>query len=86
APAPAATPAAHVPVDPDQLTPREHDIVRALARGASNKEIAREFDVAESTVKIHVQNVLKKLNLSSRVQIAVYAVERGLTAPHPAEA
>ncbi|MBM5655968.1 response regulator [Burkholderia pseudomallei] len=79
-------PAAHASVDPDQLTPREHDIVRALARGASNKEIAREFDVAESTVKIHVQNVLKKLNLSSRVQIAVYAVERGLTAPHPAEA
>lgn len=88
APVPAArlAPAAHASVDPDQLTPREHDIVRALARGASNKEIAREFDVAESTVKIHVQNVLKKLNLSSRVQIAVYAVERGLTAPHPAEA
>lgn len=86
APAAALTPAAHASVDPDQLTPREHDIVRALARGASNKEIAREFDVAESTVKIHVQNVLKKLNLSSRVQIAVYAVERGLTAPHPAEA
>lgn len=86
APAAALAPAAHASVDPDQLTPREHDIVRALARGASNKEIAREFDVAESTVKIHVQNVLKKLNLSSRVQIAVYAVERGLTAPHPAEA
>ncbi|AOJ68336.1 MULTISPECIES: response regulator [Burkholderia] len=85
-PAPAAAPAAaHASVDPDQLTPREHDIVRALARGTSNKEIAREFDVAESTVKIHVQNILKKLNLTSRVQIAVYAVERGLTAQHPAE-
>ncbi|MNV95796.1 Transcriptional regulatory protein DegU [compost metagenome] len=49
-----------------------------LARGASNKVIARELDVSESTVKIHVQNVLKKLNLTSRVQVAVYAVERGL--------
>ena len=43
-----------------------------------SKEIARQLDVAESTVKIHVQNILKKLNLSSRVQIAVYAVENGL--------
>ena len=49
-----------------------------LARGQSNKEIARQLDVAESTVKIHVQNILKKLKLSSRVQIAVYAVEREL--------
>ena len=50
-----------------------------LARGASNKVIARELDVSESTVKIHVQNVLKKLNLTSRVQVAVYAVEHGCT-------
>ena len=48
-----------------------------FARGESNKEIARHLDVAESTVKIHVQNILKKLNLTSRVQIAVYAVEHG---------
>ena len=52
--------------------------VQWLARGASNKVIARELDVSESTVKIHVQNVLKKLNLTSRVQVAVYAVEHGL--------
>jgi len=61
-----------------RLTARERQIVQCLARGASNKVIARELDVAESTVKIHVQNVLKKLNLTSRVQVAVYAVERGL--------
>lgn len=62
----------------DRLTPRERQIVQALARGESNKEIARHLNLAESTVKIHVQNVLKKLQLSSRVQVAVYAVEHGL--------
>lgn len=62
----------------EKLTPRERETVICLARGESNKEIARSLDVAESTVKIHVQNVLKKLGLSSRVQIAVYAVEHGL--------
>ena len=61
-----------------RLTARETQIVQYLARGASNKVIARELDVSESTVKIHVQNVLKKLNLTSRVQVAVYAVEHGL--------
>jgi two-component system nitrate/nitrite response regulator NarL len=59
----------------DKLTPREKDIIACLARGESNKTIARTLDVAESTVKIHVANVLKKLNLTSRVQAAVYAVE-----------
>lgn len=62
----------------EKLTPREREAMICLARGQSNKEIARQLDVAESTVKIHVQNILKKLNLSSRVQIAVYAVEHGL--------
>lgn len=66
-----------IPVE--RLTARERDIVQGLVRGDSNKEIARALDVAESTVKIHVQNILKKLNLTSRVQIAVYAVENGLT-------
>lgn len=60
------------------LTVRERDIVQGLVRGESNKEIARALGVAESTVKIHVQNILKKLNLASRVQVAVYAVEHGL--------
>jgi two-component system nitrate/nitrite response regulator NarL len=60
------------------LTPRERDIVRILSRGASNKDIARELDLAESTVKIHVRNVLRKLNLSSRVQIAIHALARDL--------
>jgi len=65
----------------DKLTPREREILLLLARGDSNKEIARQLSVAESTVKIHVQNILKKLNLTSRVQAAVYAVEHGMVHP-----
>jgi two-component system nitrate/nitrite response regulator NarL len=66
------------PSDLDKLTPREREILACLARGESNKLIARVLDLAESTVKIHVQNILKKLGLSSRVQAAVFAVEQGL--------
>ena len=66
--------------DKDRLRPREREILTLLAAGASNKAIARELDLAESTVKIHVQSILRKLNLSSRVQAAVYAVEHGLAA------
>ena len=62
----------------DKLTPREREIIGCLARGESNKAIARTLDLAESTVKIHVQNVLKKLKLTSRVQAAVFAVEHGI--------
>lgn len=69
-------PAASRP-DVDSLTPRERETLRHLARGASNKEIARSLDLAESTVKVHVQNILRKLSLHSRVQAAVYAVENG---------
>ena len=73
--------AAPVPTERDKLSPREREILAFLARGASNKEIARGLDVAESTVKIHVQHILRKLNLTSRVQAAVYAVESGLADP-----
>jgi two-component system nitrate/nitrite response regulator NarL len=66
------------PAEKDKLSPREREILAFLAKGASNKEIARHLDLAESTVKIHVQHILRKLNLSSRVQAAVYAVEAGL--------
>jgi two-component system nitrate/nitrite response regulator NarL len=60
------------------LSPRELDILRGIVRGASNKEIAREHGIAETTVKIHVQHVLRKLDVSSRVHAAVMATERGL--------
>lgn len=72
------------PSELDKLTPREKEILACLARGDSNKIIARTLDVAESTVKIHVQNILKKLNLASRVQAAVFAVEHRLAAPEKA--
>jgi two-component system, NarL family, nitrate/nitrite response regulator NarL len=58
------------------LSPREHEILARIAQGASNKEVARELGIAEATVKIHVQHILRKLNLSSRVQAAVYLAER----------
>lgn len=67
APAPAASAAAAA------LSPREEEVLREIALGASNKEIARTLDIAETTVKIHVQHILRKLGLSSRVQAAVYA-------------
>lgn len=63
--------------DRDKFSPRERDILECLALGESNKEIARKLDLAESTVKIHVQNIFKKLNMTSRVQVALYAVEHG---------
>ena len=61
-----------------QLSPREQEILRGVARGASNKEIGRDLGIAETTVKIHVQHVLRKLDVSSRVQAAVIASEHGL--------
>lgn len=62
----------------DSLSAREREILALIARGDSNKLIARELDIAETTVKIHVQHILRKLNLSSRVQAAVFAVNHGL--------
>lgn len=61
-----------------ELSPRELDILKELTRGASNKEMARTLGIAETTVKIHVQHILRKLKLSSRVQAAVWGSEQGL--------
>lgn len=60
------------------LSPRETDILRGIARGDSNKVIARDLGIAETTVKIHVQHILRKLGVDSRVQAAVLATSRGL--------
>ncbi|MCC9056677.1 response regulator transcription factor [Neisseria gonorrhoeae] len=65
------------------LTPRELEILGYLAAGHSNKIIARHLDLAESTVKVHIQNLLRKLNLSSRVQAAVYAIRHNVPQPVP---
>lgn len=77
APAP-LEPVRDAPAGADLLSPREREILLLIARGDSNKLIARELDIAETTVKIHVQHILRKLGLSSRVQAAVYATSRGL--------
>ncbi|NKE65777.1 response regulator [Ramlibacter sp. RBP-2] len=70
-----AVPAAAAPArDPlAQLSTREQQVLEQIALGASNKEIARTLQIAETTVKIHVQHILRKLDLTSRVQAAVFA-------------
>jgi two-component system, NarL family, response regulator LiaR len=60
------------------LTERELEVLRLLARGLPNKQIARELVVSEKTVKTHVSNILAKLHLSDRTQAALYAVREGL--------
>jgi two-component system nitrate/nitrite response regulator NarL len=62
----------------NQLTGREREILAHLAQGESNKAIARALNISQETVKLHVRHVLAKLNLSSRVEAAVFAVERKL--------
>jgi two-component system nitrate/nitrite response regulator NarL len=56
------------------LTPREEEILRLIAKGYSNKLVARELDLAVGTVKVHVKHILKKLRLRTRVEAAVWAV------------
>jgi two-component system, NarL family, nitrate/nitrite response regulator NarL len=65
------------------LTEREREILDHLARGESNKTIARALDISHDTVKLHVRHILAKLNLSSRVEAAVLAVESRIDAGPP---
>jgi two-component system nitrate/nitrite response regulator NarL len=64
--------------DFDSLTPREKDIPKLIAEGLSNKMIGRKLDISDGTVKVHVKHLLKKLNLRSRVEVAVWAAGEGL--------
>jgi DNA-binding NarL/FixJ family response regulator len=60
------------------LTPREMEVLGLVARGLSNKEIACQLHTAQGTIKMHVQNIRKRLNVSSRTQAVITAIERGI--------
>jgi NarL family two-component system response regulator LiaR len=63
---------------PEELTGREMEVVRLVAQGRSNHEIAQALVISEKTVKTHVSNVLGKLHLDDRTQMAIYAIKHGL--------
>jgi DNA-binding NarL/FixJ family response regulator len=67
-----------IPGSPEALTERETAVLRLIAKGQANKQVARQLGIREQTVKTHVSNILGKLQLQSRTQAALYAVERGL--------
>lgn len=62
----------------DELTARERDVIRLIATGRNNREIAQELFISEKTVKSHISNLLGKLNLEHRTQLAIYAIKNKL--------
>jgi len=66
------------PESPEKLTPRETEVLRLLAEGRANKEIARDLGITEQTAKSHVHSILAKLGMLSRTQAALYAARLGL--------
>jgi NarL family two-component system response regulator LiaR len=67
-----------VPLAPERLTKREHEVLTLIAHGRSNKRIAFELDISEKTVKAHVGHLLAKLGVADRTQAALLAVQQGL--------
>ena len=62
----------------EEFTERELDVLKSLAHGRTNREIAEELVVGEETIKTHVGNILAKLHLAHRTQVVVYALKQGL--------
>lgn len=62
----------------DDLTPREREVLTLLAKGRSNKEIARALSISEKTVKNHINNIFAKLHCNDRTQAVLYAIRKGL--------
>jgi NarL family two-component system response regulator LiaR len=73
--------AIRTPELPEPLTPREMDVLRLLAQGQSNKEIARALDLVEETVKSHVRHILGKFGVQSRTQALLAAIQLGIVSP-----
>jgi DNA-binding NarL/FixJ family response regulator len=69
------------PPELDELTERELEVLKLVARGLSNSEIAKELWVSDTTVKTHVAHILRKLHLRDRIQAVVFAYERGVVEP-----
>jgi DNA-binding NarL/FixJ family response regulator len=65
----------------DELTDREHEVLRLMARGASNSEIGRTLHVAEATVKTHVGSIFTKLGVRDRAAAIVFAYDHGVVTP-----
>ncbi|MFL5793847.1 MAG: response regulator transcription factor [Actinomycetota bacterium] len=63
------------------LTPREREVATLLAEGLSNGEIARRLYISTKTASVHVSNILAKLNMTSRIEVATWAVRTGLVHP-----
>jgi NarL family two-component system response regulator LiaR len=73
------------PESPEELTERETEVLRLLAQGQSNKQIARSLNNTEKTIKTHVSRILSKLGVQSRTQATLYAIRTGLVSPGSAD-
>jgi NarL family two-component system response regulator LiaR len=72
------SPKSDIEITPDELTPREMEVLKLIAQGLSNKELANKLTISEKTVKTHLSSIFSKLHLSDRTQAAIYALKHNL--------